>query len=174
MWELYAFWAVAPFLILAGGLAAGNTASLMTFAVFAGGALGCILGGLLSRRWGNARVALTALAGSASMCLVFPVLTAAPQLVILCALLAWGVCVVADSPQFSALAAAACDRRDVGAALALMNSIGFAITIVSIELTLASLPAVGAAVGWLLLPGPLFGLWALRKGWRRMPAGSIT
>jgi MFS family permease len=167
MWELYAFWAVAPFLVIASGIAVGHAASVTTFAVFAAGALGCIIGGLLSRRWGNARVALSALAGSASMCLIFPPLAAAPPLIVLGALLIWGVCVVADSPQFSALAAAACDRRDAGAALALMNSIGFAISIVSIELTLASLPSVGAAVGWLLLPGPLFGLWALRRGWRR-------
>jgi len=173
MWELYAFWTVAPFLVVASGIAVGAAASLTTFAVFAAGALGCILGGLISRHWGNARVALTALAGSASMCLVFPLITPAPTFLILGVLLVWGVCVVADSPQFSALAAAACDRRDVGAALAMMNSIGFAITIVSIELTLASLPSIGAAVGWLLLPGPLFGLWVLRRGWRPA-AGQIA
>jgi MFS family permease len=170
MWELYAFWAAAPFLIVASGLAFGNAASLTTFAVFAGGALGCIVGGLISRRWGNARVALAALAGSAAMCLIYPMLGDAPTMLSLAVLLAWGVFVVADSPQFSALAAAACDKRDVGAALAMMNSIGFAISIVSIELALAWLSDIGPRVGWLLLPGPVIGLWVLRKGWRTGPA----
>jgi hypothetical protein len=106
---------------------------------------------------------MTALAGSAGLCLVYPLLGAAPPLLAGFALLAWGLFVVADSPQFSALAAAACDRRDVGGALALMNSIGFAITIASIELVMYLLPAIGAGVAWVLLPGPLFGLWAMRR-----------
>ena len=170
MWELYAFWAAAPFLIVASGLAHGKAASLTTFAVFVGGALGCILGGQISRRWGNARVALVALGGSAAMCLVFPLISDAPVLIIFGVLLAWGVFVVADSPQFSALAAAACDPRDVGAALALMNSIGFTISIFSIELALAWLSDIGPWVGWLLLPGPLVGLWVLREAWHTHPA----
>lgn len=171
MWELYAFWAALPFLVVSSGLAIGNEASLTTFAVFAMGAVGCVLGGQLSRRWGNARVALGALAGSATMCLAYPLIDDGPSLIVIGALLAWGAFVVADSPQFSALAAAACDKRDVGAALALMNSIGFTITILSIELALAWLPNLGAWVAWLLLPGPLAGLWILRKAWRRHPGG---
>jgi predicted MFS family arabinose efflux permease len=166
MWELYAFWAALPFLIAAAGLAVGNGASLIAFMVFAMGAIGCVLGGHLSRNLGNAKVALFALAGSAAMCLVFPLVYEVGVFLAIGVLLAWGAFVVADSPQFSALAAAACEQRDVGASLALMNSIGFAITILSIEFTLAWLPQLGPWVAWILLPGPLAGLWFLRRGWR--------
>lgn len=171
MWELYAFWAVVPFLVVGGGLAAGGTASLASFAVFVAGALGCIGGGLLSRRHGNAPVALAALAGSAGICLLYPLLGGAPPTLVLLALLAWGAFVVADSPQFSALAAAASDPRDVGAALALMNSIGFAISIASIELAVQLMPVIGPGIAWLLLPGPLFGIWALRRAGRTSAIG---
>ena len=163
MWELYTFWAAAPFLVSASGLATGPAASLATFALFVAGTLGCVVGGLLSRRYGNARVAIVALGGSGAMCLIYPFLDGFPSGALWIVLLAWGTFVVADSPQFSALAAAACDRRDVGGALALMNSIGFAISILSIELAIYLLPGRWPVLGWLLLPGPLFGLWALSR-----------
>ena len=93
--------------------------------------------------------------------LLEPLIMVVPLLLL--ALVIWGGFVVADSPQFSALAAAACDRRDVGAALALMNSIGFGISIVSIELAVRYLPTTGAHIAWLLLPGPLLGLLLMRQ-----------
>lgn len=167
MWELYAFWALVPLLIAQLSPAAdGHGVSLAAFGVFVAGGLGCVLGGMLSRRWGSGRVAITTLAGSASMCLVYPLAQAAPYPLVMTLLLVWGFFVVADSPQFSALAAKACPPDRVGGALALMNSVGFAITIVAIEASTALWQTATAQVAWLLLPGPVLGLVAMRRMWR--------
>jgi predicted MFS family arabinose efflux permease len=160
MWELYAFWAIVPHLTLAIGMT-GTSQWLATFAVIAAGAAGCIGGGRVSRFRGSLFVARMALAGSGIMCLLAPVLPHIPGVFGLALLILWGFFVVADSPQFSAMSARACPPDTVGSALAVQNSIGFFITIFSIQLTAAAWDTLQHWTPLLLAPGPLLGLLAL-------------
>jgi MFS family permease len=166
MWELYAFWAFVPPLV---AVHAGRTGepgpdiALVSFAIIAAGAIGCAAGGHVSLRLGSARVAFAQLAGSGLCCLLSPVLFLAGPLLFLPFLLVWGVLVAGDSPQFSALNAHYAPADQVGSALTIANCIGFGISIVSIQLLNLAADALPAQYLFLLLvPGPIFGLWALR------------
>lgn len=163
MWELYAFWAVVPVLALSVLARSADVTGIAaaSFVVIAVGTLGCVLGGMASRRLGSARVATTALAGSGLMCLLFPLLPDAPVL-LLVALVLWGFFVVADSPQFSELASRFAPADLTGTGLTAMNAIGFAVSVGSIVLLQSVLTALGPMALWLLLPGPVLGLLAMR------------
>ena len=96
-------------------------------------------------------------------CLAAPWMLGAPLAWFLAWLLLWGITVAGDSPQFSALTAANAPRDAVGSVLTLTNSIGFAISVLSIELfvRLAQTTPLPALLPWLAL-GPALGLLALR------------
>lgn len=166
MWELYAFWTIVPLLLLS---VISTDASLsppalsgLAFVIIGIGALGCILGGVMSQSLGSARVAWLALLTSGLICFLYPFLDQAPTLLKLFILLAWGFAVVADSPQFSAMSAKACPTNLVGTALTIQNSIGFLITILSIWIVTFAFPYIGNKVAWILMPGPIFGLIFMR------------
>jgi predicted MFS family arabinose efflux permease len=160
MWELYAFWVLVP-LIVATRLPAAQV-SLASFAVIGAGFLGCAVGGLLVRRFGSAGVAAVQLATSGLACALAPVLLDAPLALFATWLLVWGVTVVGDSPQFSTLTALNSPRDAVGSVLTFVNCIGFAISIVSIELfaRLAQHLPMAMVLPWLAI-GPVLGLRAL-------------
>ncbi|MEX2639516.1 MAG: MFS transporter [Balneolales bacterium] len=167
MWELYAFWAFIPVWLAAYGLT-GPALSLASFSVIALGAAGCAGGGFLVRRFGSGRIALSQLSVSALCCLLSPLLLAAPPLLFALFLGLWGLCVVGDSPQFSALNARHAPKKMVGSALTLANCLGFSVSIGS--LALLDWLQLWIDPSWLLFvlfPGPLLGLLAARPLWQR-------
>lgn len=181
MWELYAFWTVLPLLLAGIGIAetgAEGTTSALAFVIIAAGTIGCILGGLISKRVGSAYVAGFALALSGLTGAIFLIgWRYLPHGMLLALLIVWGASVIADSPHFSALSAKACSPDSVGTALAVQNSIGFAITIVSISLVTTLIGHVGVDGAWILVVGPIAGLWlfrpALAKATPQAPSPAI-
>lgn len=167
MWELYAVWALMPIVIAAYAASndlTGFNVSFGAFAIIAAGAVGCVVGGLLAKRYGSAAVALFQLGCSGACCLLSPLLWFAPPAVYFAFCLFWGVTVAGDSPQFSALSANAAPREYVGTALTLINGIGFTISAVSIQtLTLLSVVVSPQFLFLALLPGPVLGLLASRR-----------
>ena len=170
MWELYAFWSVVPYLVSALWTASPPGSLWWVPGVIGAGAFGCLVGGYAARRWGSAIVAFVALAGSASVCAIYPWIPTDWLSVRLALLVLWGVLVVADSPQFSALSSQAAPPELMGQALVVQNGLGFLISVVSILVLGGWISTWGDRALWLLLPGPLLGLWAMRPLFQRADA----
>lgn len=169
MWELFAMWAwvgvLATASFAASGVPAPATAgALAAFVAIGCGALGSVAAGWLADRWGRARVAGWALGTSAACAATISLVFGGHPLVLWIVIAIWGFAVVADSAQFSALVSDHAPREHVGTALTVQTCLGFLLTMATIEL----LPRVAALVGWrhaswLLVPGPLLGLLAMRR-----------
>ena len=134
MWELYAFWAFVPLMIELYSRKNSQLLdiSFLSFIAIAIGSIGSVIGGYLSQRIGSARVAALALFISGFCCLLSPLSYSLPSFLFVVFLLIWGGTVSPDSPQFSALVAQYAPGELRGTALTIYNSIGFAITTISL------------------------------------------
>ncbi|MBE7640343.1 MFS transporter [Salegentibacter sp. BLCTC] len=167
MWELYTFWAFVPVILTAYKLSFPTSdfnISLWSFVIIGIGGVSCVLGGYISKHLGVKKTASIALLLSGVCCLLFPLIfletSATILLIFLCF---WGITVVADSPLFSTLVANNAVAENKGTALTIVNSIGFAITIVSLQL-INYLHQVAPVYSLSFLSlGPAFGLWRIMK-----------
>lgn len=168
MWELYAFWTFIPVLLLTH-TQRHNTSlniSLFSFIIIASGSVSCILGGYLSNTYGIKKIAKLSLSISGLCCLLSPLLFYInSSIAFVVFLIIWGMAVIADSPLFSTLVAQNTEAQSKGTALTIVNCIGFAITIVSIQL-INSLITSGNYTQYafvILAIGPIIGLMNLKK-----------
>lgn len=173
MFELYSFWTWIPVFIGAsvaaqggGNVGAGEArlVSLIAFGTIAIGGAGCVWGGLAADARGRERLVIVAMAASGGCSLLIPLAFGRDLWILAPLAWAWGFFVVADSAQFSALVTEAVPPHAVGTALTVQTSIGFLLTMVSIQLV----PPMVSLVGWkwafpMLAVGPTFGIVAIRR-----------
>lgn len=172
MWELYAFWIFVP-VILATHNSRYPTSSLnvpfLSFLIIASGGVSCVIGGYLSQHFGAKNVATGALLISCLCCVISPLILLNPSSQLLLSFLfIWSMAVIPDSPLFSTLVARSAPAQVRGSSLTIVNCIGFAITIVSIQLIGAlRTPENNGYIYTLLAVGPILGLIALSRKSRK-------
>ncbi len=177
MWELYSFWAFVP-IILSTYFSFHNSAiqniSLLSFTIIGVGSLACVIAGLLCNIYGEKKIARTALLLSGICCLISPILFyTESNIVFIGFLIFWGMVVVADSPLFSTLVAQNTPAEYRATSLTLVNSIGFAITIISIQCISIISNYIDPKFLYLLLGiGPIIGVIALFQ--KKKTISSIT
>lgn len=168
MWELYAFWGFVAAYWSASLTAAGRAASpagvaALAFVSIAIGLVGCVWGGVAADRVGRERVVLWSLAASGTAAVASALVFGAVPALTLVVILVWGVAVIADSAQYSALVTELAPPHAVGTALTLQTSLGFLLTMAAIQ---AVAMAGGPATRWafpMLALGPVAGASAI---WR--------
>ncbi len=168
MWELYAFWAIAPLLLKAYCLQHSDAIlniPILSFLIIGIGGLACVIGGYVAQKIGTKKTATVALGLSGLCCLVAPSLFYTElEFLFIGFLMFWGMVVIADSPLLSTLVAQNAPAQIKGTALTIVNCIGFSITIISIQLITKLIAVTGSnAVYVLLAIGPILGLIALRS-----------
>ena len=170
MWELYAMWAwigvatAASYTATMAQGPAGDFAKLTAFTAIAVGALSSTLAGIVADKIGKAEVALVAMAISGT-CAVLTALTfGGPAWLTFIIVVLWGLSIVPDSAQFSALVADASPPEQAGSLMTFQTALGFTLTFVTVQLT----PVAATNFGWpvvlaALALGPAFGIVAMMR-----------
>jgi MFS family permease len=150
MWELFAMWAwlsaaaAASFAVTMDTVRAESLAKLTTFLAIALGAIACVAAGWFADRIGKAEVTIIALFAS-GLAAILTALTfgGAPWLTV-ALMIIWGIAVIPDSAQFSAVVADRSPPELAGSLLTFQTALGFALTI----LTVQAVPVGVELLGW--------------------------
>ena len=170
MWELYAMWAW-----IAAATAVSYSASLPTpdaerfakitaFIAIGAGGLSCVVAGGIADRIGKAQVTIVAMMLSGSAAIATALTFGGPIWLTFVLVVLWGITIIPDSAQFSALVADASPPDQVGSLMTFQTALGFALTFVTVQIT----PILAIELGWpivlaALAIGPALGIVAMIK-----------
>ncbi len=138
--------------------------SLIAFLAIAVGGAGCLWGGWVADRIGYDRLVIRAMAVSGACSLLAGVVFGSTLWLVVPLTLIWGFFVIADSAQFSALITEVVPTHAVGTALTIQTSLGFLLTMLTIQLV----PTIAEAGSWrwafaILTFGPMMGIWSIAR-----------
>ena len=171
MWELYGMWGWIAVMV-----AASSGWPRVRFEAWAAvaigiGIVGCVWAGAASDRLQHsadsiriaqrAKVTMAAMAVSATCCVVAALVFHRPVWLVAVAIV-WGIAVIADSAQFSAIISEVAEKSYIGTALTLQTALGFLLTAFAIR----TAAAIASRFGWQwalasMAVGPLLGIWAM-------------
>ena len=157
MWELFAMWAwvgaiaATSYEFSMDGSKAQSLGKITGFVAISLGALTCVIAGKFADRIGKAEVAMLAMVGSATAALLTAASFGGPAWLTFVLIVLWGLAIIPDSAQFSALVADFSPPHLVGSLLTFQTALGFALTIATVQLT----PVAADQFGW---PAVLVGL----------------
>lgn len=166
MWEVYTFWAFVPVMLAAYNSVypdADFNVAMISFFIIASGGPACVIGGVLSQRFGADKIAAIFLTLSCLCCFLSPIflLNTSPAVFILF-LFVWGITVVPDSPLFSSMVAQSAPEMVRGSSITIVTCIGFSITILSIQLVSFLSNIIAPQYVYMVMAiGPVLGLGAI-------------
>ncbi len=170
MWELYAMWAwigaaaAASYSLSLEPGAADRLSKWTAFVAIGAGGIACGLAGFFADKIGKRQIAMLAMAGSGTAAIATALSFGGPPWLTFLLATLWGIAVIPDSAQFSALVADYAPPERAGSLMTLQTALGFGLTIATVQAT----PWLAAQWGWptlmvLMALGPAYGLWAMAR-----------
>ncbi|MDD9908879.1 MAG: MFS transporter [Ahrensia sp.] len=170
MWELYAMWAwvgvaaAASYRLRAADPVAQTLGSITAFSAIAAGAVTCLIAGKLADRYGKAEVAAAAMACSLIAAVATGLSFGGPIWITFALFVIWGIAIIPDSAQFSALVADASPPEHAGSLMTFQTALGFTLTFFTVQVTpLAAQALSWPAVFYILAIGPALGIVAMMR-----------
>ena len=168
MWELFAMWAwigaasAASYSYSMDADSARQLAALTAFLAIGLGGFACVFAGYYADRIGKAEVTIVAMVVSGTAAIATGLTFGGSAWVTFAIVMVWGIAVIPDSAQFSALVADASPADKAGSLMTLQTALGFTLTIATVQAT----PYLAHIFGWPVIlcamaAGPALGVVAM-------------
>lgn len=164
MWAWIGVAAAASYSFTMPAEAAAGFAKMTAFIAIGLGGLACVPAGAIGDRIGKAQMTIIAMALSGTAALATALTFGGTPWISFAVIVVWGISIIPDSAQFSALVADAGPPELAGSLMTLQTALGFTLTIVTVQAT----PVLAAQFGWPLILGamalgPAFGILAMLR-----------